>query len=139
MKILRLSLATFALGALAFAYAAPVAAATSSLVVNMNALNGSGENGIATLTQQTDGVKVVVALKNAPDGAQPVHIHIGTCANINKAPEYPLVNLAKGESTTVVKGITIDQLLAGHYAVNVHKSTDDLGTYVSCGDIKPAS
>jgi hypothetical protein len=138
MKALRLSLAALILAAFGGALALPVAAATSSLVVSMGALNGSGETGIATLTQQSDGVKVVIALKGAPAGPQPTHIHIGTCSNINKAPEYALVSLADGGSTTVVKGITIDQLLAGHYAINVHKSTSDLGTYVACGDIKPA-
>lgn len=138
MKRLRLPLALAALCALASALPLSAVAATSSLVVTMNALNGSGENGIATLTQEASGVKVVVDLKNGTDAAQPMHIHIGTCANINKAPEYPLVSLTKGKSTSTVAGITIDQLLASHYAINVHKSTDDLGTYVSCGDIKPA-
>ena len=82
-----------------------------------------------------DGVQVVVTLKNAPDDAQPTHIHIGTCGNINKAPEFALLNTVNGKSSTVVKGVSLKQLLAGHYAVNVHKSTSDLATYVSCGNI----
>jgi hypothetical protein len=36
--------------------------------------------------------------------------------------------------------VTIDQLLAGKYAINVHESTSNLGKYVSCGNIvKPAT
>lgn len=139
MRIARLCLATLALGALTLGLAAPVLAATTTLTVPMKALNDSGETGTATLTQETDGVKVVVSLKGAPAAAQPTHIHIGTCGNINKAPEYGLVSLDNGESTSVVKGITLDDLLKGHYAINVHKSADDLGTYVACGDIKAAS
>jgi len=136
MNVLRISLAALALAGLASAFAAPATAATSAVTVTMKALNGSGEDGTATITQEADGIKVVVSLKNAPAAAQPTHIHIGTCGNINKAPEYGLVSLENGSSTSEVKGVTIDQLLAGHYAINVHKSADDLGTYVSCGDIK---
>jgi Cu/Zn superoxide dismutase len=140
MNAVRLALRTLALGALvAGSIAGPATAATATLVVPMKALNDSGENGIATLTQEASGVKVVIALKNGTDVMQPAHIHIGTCGNINKAPEFALVSLGKGESTSTVAGVTIDQLLAGHYAINVHKSADDLGTYVSCGDIKPAA
>jgi hypothetical protein len=123
------------LSIVALALTLPAAAATNTLTVKMNALNGSGENGTATLTQQPKGVQVVIKLVNAPATAQPTHIHIGTCGNIKKAPEYPLNNTVNGSSTSVVSGVTIDQLLAGHYAINVHKSASDLATYVSCGNI----
>lgn len=111
-------------------------AAPAQITVTMKALNDSGETGTATITQQTDGVKIVVDLKNAPKAAQPTHVHVGTCGKIKAAPEYPLVNSEDGKGTTVLKGVTIEQLLKGDYAINVHKSADDLGTYVSCGNIK---
>lgn len=111
-------------------------AAPAQITVTMKALNDSGETGTATITQQTDGVKIVVDLKNAPKAAQPTHVHVGTCGKIKAAPEYPLVNTEDGKGTTVLKGVTIEQLLKGDYAINVHKSADDLGTYVSCGNIK---
>lgn len=135
MKSLRLALAAVALGAVTFAFAAPVTAATSTLTVNLAAQNGSGETGTATLTQQKDGVQVVISLANAPAMAQPAHVHLGTCDKLNPAPEYPLTSITAGSSTTVIKGVTIDQLLAKTSAINVHKSTTDLGTYVACGDI----
>ncbi|MDE2482922.1 MAG: hypothetical protein KGN02_12135 [bacterium] len=113
-----------------------VAATPKTLTIKMAALNGSGENGTATLTQESDGVLVVVNLKNAPKDAQPTHIHIGTCGNINKAPEYALQNTVGGKGTSTVKGVKLSDLLMGHYAINVHKSTTDLGTYASCGNIK---
>jgi len=112
------------------------AATPTTVTFPMKALDASGETGTATVTQVATGVKVVVALKGAPESAQPTHIHVGTCGNINKAPEYPLTNTVDGKSTTVVKGVTLAQLLAGHYAVNVHKSATAIGTYVSCGNIK---
>jgi hypothetical protein len=132
---------SFHIGALALAVVtlAPACAfaAPDTLTVPMKALNDSSENGTAVLTQQDDGVHVVVSLKNTPkDTPQPTHIHIGTCGNINKAPEYALVSTVDGKGDSVVKGVKLSDLTAGKYAINVHKSGDDLGTYVSCGDIK---
>lgn len=113
------------------------AAGAKTLTVQMKALNGSGENGIAVLTQESDGVHIALTLKNGlKDKPQPTHIHIGTCGNINKAPEYALNNTVEGKGKSTVKGVKLSDLMAGKYAINVHKSGDDLGTYVSCGDIK---
>jgi len=131
-SILRTTLATFALAGVALG--AP-AATPVSITIPLVALNNSGETGTATLTQVGSGVRVVVALAHAPASAQPTHIHIGTCGNINKAPEYPLVNTVGGSGTSTVAGVTLKQLLAGKYAINVHKSTMDLATYVACGNI----
>jgi len=135
MNAIRFGLAALALAALAFA-AAPATAATGPVTIALNAQNGSGEDGTATLTQTPDGVQVVVSLKNATAAAQPAHIHPGTCAKLDPNPKYPLTNVSGGASTTVVKGVTLADLLAGTYAINMHKSTSDLGTYVSCGNIK---
>jgi Cu/Zn superoxide dismutase len=136
MKIVIALLACLGLGA---TYLAPAAAATSTLTLKLNAQNGSGENGTATLTQADGAVNVVIAISNGPAGPQPAHIHDGTCDGI-LGVAYGLTSLANGNSTTVIKGITIDQLLAGKYAINVHQSTDNMGDYVACANIvKPAS
>lgn len=135
--------ARFALlgAALAGSLATTAAAATpQSITIKMVQQNGSGENGTATLTQVSDGVRVAVKLDGAPQNIpQPTHIHIGNCGHINKAPEYPLANSVDGASLSTVKGVQLAQLLSGTYAINVHKSGTDLGTYVSCGNIKAAS
>jgi len=128
------SLAALAAGVL-FLTAAPAFAATSTLTIPLAALNGSGETGTAVLTQTPDGVQVVVTLKGGPAAAQPMHVHAGTCAKINAAPEWPLTSVTDGKSTSVVKGVTIDQMLKTPYAINVHKSTSDLADYVACGNI----
>jgi hypothetical protein len=39
-----------------------------------------------------------------------------------------------GKSSTVLP-VSVSALMSGGYAINVHKSTDDLKTYVACGDI----
>jgi len=132
MKFLSLSLASIAI--ITFT-SLSAAAATSTLTVTLSQQNGSGESGTATLTQTGADVKVVISLKGAPATTpQPAHIHDGTCANL-KGVAYPLTNVVNGSSTTVVKGITIDKLLGGTYAINVHESAADLGKYVACGNI----
>jgi len=110
--------------------------ASDSLTVTMKALNGSGEDGTATVTQKGDNLEVVISLKGAPkDVAQPTHIHIGTCGKINASPEYGLKNTVNGANDSEVKGVKLADLMSGKYAINVHKSADEIGTYVSCGNI----
>jgi hypothetical protein len=134
MKILRFALLGTALAGMLAAAAA--ADAPMSLTVKMTAQNGSGESGTAVLTQTADGVKVVITLTGAPkDTPQPTHIHPGTCAKLTPAPKYPLTNTVNGSSTTTVKGVKLSDLLAGTFAINVHKSSTEIATYVSCGDI----
>lgn len=109
---------------------------TTSVKVTMNAQNGSKESGTATLQQKGKNVVVMLDLNNAPKNAQPAHIHMGTCSKLNPAPKYPLSNVQNGKSTTTIKNLDLDELIEGKFAINVHKSTNDLKTYVSCGDIK---
>ncbi|HTU82133.1 MAG TPA: hypothetical protein VMF61_08390 [Candidatus Acidoferrales bacterium] len=134
MNVSRFALAALALFAVGFT-CATAATTPTTLKIDLKAENGSGETGTATITQESDGVKVDIALKNAPAAAQPAHIHPGTCANLTPAPKWPLTSVINGSSTTELKGVTIAQLLADKYAVNVHKSTTDLATYVACGNI----
>ena len=49
------------------------------------------------------------------------------------AVNIPLQNVTDGKSTTTVD-MPISQVMKG--AINVHKSTSDLKTYVACGDLK---
>jgi hypothetical protein len=148
---MKFHLSTLALGtALAFAATIPVGAqgtggsmghkggammmAMASLKIPMKALNGSGENGMATLRDTPKGLVVTIHIKNAK-GPQPAHIHKGTCAKLDPAPQYVLHNVVNGMSITTVPKVTVSELLATKHAVNVHKSLTDIPTYVSCGDI----
>jgi hypothetical protein len=118
------------------AFAVPAASQEpDSLTIPMKALNGSGEDGIATITQGSGGINVVVTLQNGASFPQPTHIHIGTCGAINKAPEYALRDTVNGKGDSLVAGVNLSDLMKGHYAINVHKSASDLPTYVSCGNI----
>lgn len=120
--------------------ASPAPSTPTTITIKMVAQNSSGENGTAVLTQVADGTKVDVKLDGQPkDVAQPTHIHVGNCGNINKAPEYPLTSTTNGEGVSTVKGVQLADLLKGTYAINVHKSGTDIGTYVSCGNIAAPS
>jgi hypothetical protein len=114
--------------------AAPALAATP-LQIHLNAQNGSGETGTATLLQSGPNVIVRVRLANAPAEAQPAHVHKGTCDKLDPKPAYPLNNLMDGTSETKIPNVKLSDFTSGKYAINVHKSTKDLPAYVACGDI----
>ncbi len=126
-----------ALSALLFLGSTAFALATADVVkVHIFPQNHSGETATATLTQTGPDVVVVVTTTNAPsDTAQPIHIHEGTCANLNPKPKYPLSTLQNGTSTTTLKNMTLMDLETGGYAINIHHSTSDIPTYYACGDI----
>ncbi len=99
---------------------------------------------------------MVMSAQNATPSAEvahPAHIHTGSCTELGDVV-YPLndVALAPGGGTPtasptmmetmhdVISSITVvdaslDDLIAGGYAINVHASADDMGTYIACGDI----
>jgi len=131
----RLGFALVLGAAMLVALAAPVGA-QDSLTVSLAAQNNSGESGTAQLTDMGGGkTRVVLALTGAPDGvAQPVHIHEGSCATLNATPKYPLTNLANGKSETVVD-VAMSELLSKPYAINAHKSAQEVSVYVTCGNI----
>ena len=118
---------------LAFAAVASVASAQDTKV-KLEPQNNSNESGTATLTPAGDSTKVVLEVKGA-EGTQPTHIHKGTCAQLDPKPAFPLSPVVNGKSETTVKASTKD-LTTGGYAINGHKSAQDLKTYVFCGDIK---
>jgi len=104
--------------------------------VKLEPQNSSGESGTATLTKAGENqTKVVVEVKGAPAGvSQPMHIHKGTCANLDPKPAYPLSPVVNGKSETTVNA-SLDSLEKGGYAINGHKSAQEAKTYVFCGPI----
>jgi hypothetical protein len=107
-----------------------------SVNVRIHAQNKSGESGSAKLTPEgADKTRVEISLKGAPSGTpQPAHIHEGTCAKLDPKPKWGLENVVDGKSSTEVP-VGLDELRKGTYAINMHKSAEDLKTYVSCGNI----
>ena len=102
--------------------------------VELKAQNNSNESGTATLTPSGDSTKVVLDVKGG-EGSQPTHIHKGSCDKLDPKPAFPLSPVVNGKSETTVKA-SMKELTSGEYAINGHKSDQDLNTYVFCGDIK---
>jgi hypothetical protein len=116
---------------------APVSTAATgpSLTIKLNAQNGSGESGTATLTPVASGTLVSVKIAaGVADVPQPNHIHKGTCATLDPKPAYGFNPIKDGTSTTVVN-VPLADLLAAPFAINVHKSGPEAAVYVACGDI----
>jgi hypothetical protein len=114
----------------------PVALAADSASTKLQPQNNSGESGTATLTKAGDNqTKVVLEVQGAPAGTpQPVHIHKGTCAKLDPKPAYPLSPVMNGKSETTVNA-SLESLEKGGYAINGHKSAQEVSTYVFCGNI----
>ena len=104
--------------------------------VKLGPLNSSGESGTATLSDVGGNkTKVVIAVTGQPANVpQPVHVHKGTCAQMDPAPAYGLTTLAGGKSETVIDQ-PLSSLQRERFAINGHKSAQEANTYVFCGDI----
>src|SRR5690348_5263669 len=93
MKKIALVFLALALALIAGSYSG-ARAADDTITVQLNAQNGSGEDGTATIQAVgANDVKVTIYLKNGTAEPQPAHIHTGTCANLNPTPKYPLTNV----------------------------------------------
>ena len=117
-----------ALAATVLGVAGGALAQTAPVTINLLEQNKSGETGTATITPQGGKTQIVLQMKGAPAAAQPAHVHAGTCASLDPKPKIPLQNVVKGKSTTVVD-MPMSEVMNG--AINVHKSTDDIKTYVA--------
>jgi hypothetical protein len=95
--------------------------------------NNSGETGVGYLMADGTRTKVMLALKGAPSGAQPVHIHPGTCAKLGAKPAYSLSDVVNGKSNSEID-VPLAKLLASSFAINVHGSASEM-LNVSCADI----
>ncbi|CAN5816460.1 hypothetical protein BH20CHL3_BH20CHL3_12210 [soil metagenome] len=93
----------------------------------------------------------------AADGAMahPAHIHSGTCDTLGDvvfpledvaAPEMAATPEATPEAAVASDGpvsassittvdVALDDILAAEHAINVHESAENIGNYISCGDV----
>ena len=111
---------------------------SGEVTVTLGEQNGSAESGTATLTEDGDRTMVVIELqsKSATMASQPepAHIHRGSCSKLDPTPAYALADVKDGSSTSTVDA-KLDDLRKGAFAINVHKSTSEIQTYVACGDV----
>ena len=98
--------------------------------------NGSGVTGSVTLTARDDGTtRVTVDVDPAGHPNMPAHIHSGTCNELIPQPEFPLLNIVEGQSTTDLI-VPLDELLRGPVALNLHASNDDMKTSTACVELR---
>jgi hypothetical protein len=89
----------------------------------------------------------------AGNEVHPAHIHNGTCEKLGDvvyllndltgdilsgtpaAPISAASGSVVGSSQTDVDA-SLDDLVAGEYAINVHKSAQEIDVYIACGDVK---
>jgi hypothetical protein len=110
------------------------AAEAAPVTVDLSEQNESGQSGTATLEPMSGGMThVTIELSSPPADPQPAHIHSGTCAELGDVV-HPLTNVEGGSSETDVAA-SLEDLQGSNFAINVHMSEADIGTYVACGDI----
>jgi LPXTG-motif cell wall-anchored protein len=111
------------------------ASADNPVTINLDTLNGSGVSGTAVLTPQGNQTQIVVTVNGEPsDGSEPMHVHTGQCGPTLGGVKYPLKNVEGGTSTTVIN-TPLASIQTGGFAINVHQSAANIGTYVACGNI----
>jgi Cu/Zn superoxide dismutase len=109
--------------------------AAGPVTVTLKPQNNSGESGTATLTEEGSKTKVTVSVTGQPAGTpQPMHIHKGTCAQLDPKPTYGLPSLVDGKSEATVD-VSLEDLQHGEFAINGHKSAQEASVYVYCGEI----
>lgn len=109
--------------------------AKSRHTITMNALNGSGQSGTATIKKSGSNLVITINLTGEPAGAsEPAHIHPGSCANPNPVPKAVLSPVVDGKSvSTIPKPTTHTE---GARSILVHKGGGaDMKVYVACGDL----
>lgn len=79
--------------------------------------------------------------------AHPAHIHVGTCDKLDPNPTYMLSDVTGAATAPAAEAAIpvdvslttvdapLDKLRADGYAINIHKSVDEIGTYIACGNL----
>jgi hypothetical protein len=119
----------------AVAVACPPATARS-VTFQFRTLNDSGVTGSVTMTAIGEN-HTLVEIKVDPAGhpSMPAHIHPGSCDDLVPQPKYPLENVVDGTSVTEVPA-SLDELLRGGQALNIHRSNEEMRIYTACVDLR---
>ena len=105
------------------------------VTLQLRQLNDSGVSGTVILTSIDDARTLVeVDVEAAGHLNMPAHIHPGTCAELVPQPKYALQSVINGRSRTEVAA-SLDELLSGGQALNIHKSNEEMEIYNACGEL----
>lgn len=123
-----------AVGLVSLAALPDTVSAQQAVTVQLAQQSSSGISGTATLTPMGAQTRVVVTVSGAAAGPQPMHIHTGTCVNVNPQPAFPLTSVNNGRSETTVN-VSLSQIQGMAHVILMHKSPTEVPVYVSCGNI----
>ena len=108
---------------------------------DLSARNNSGISGDAGAQSALAATGATISIRGAtPGGQHPWHIHRGTCSTsgavVGAAAAYPV--LTAGQDGTARAAATIGVPLNENesYHVNVHRSPQELGVIVACGELR---
>ena len=106
------------------------------LTLALEEQNDSGISGEVELSPTSESaLEVEIEVDGSDGGPHPAHIHEGSCDDLNPEPAFPLEDVVDGESQTTVE-ISVEDLVATEYAVNVHESAENADVYVACADVR---
>ena len=91
---------------------------------------------------------VSVGAAESPPESHPAHNHAGTCEQLGE-PMIPLVDVvaspeamfegpASAHAVEISKtyiDMPLHEIIEGDHAINIHKSSEESGVYIACGDI----
>lgn len=105
--------------------------------VTFRQLNESGLLGGGALTEVNGKIKTTIILVGDVGNVRPAHIHTGVCSDIGALGpvKYPLQPVKDGQSETLLDVSFAELAAQPSLAINVHKSANEAGTYVLCGEI----
>jgi LPXTG-motif cell wall-anchored protein len=100
---------------------------------------GRDENtGTGTATLTAMGAQTQVVVRAAGTNPEMLgHIHADACPGVG-AVVFPLTNPVNGQSTTMINQ-PLAQVLAQGRSINLHKSPQQGGIYVGCGNLAAAA
>ena len=114
---------------------ASVGAQEQNIGSHVTSLNNSLIDGTLRLMETSSGkTRVEVHVSGAGSGPEPIHVHDGTCADMNPEPKIPLTTVLSGVSITDLD-VPLAQLVATPHAIYLHKSPEELPVFVACADI----
>jgi hypothetical protein len=108
---------------------------------HLTPMNGSKIEGSATVTPDGNKMVVTITLAGGEKGqVLPWHVHTGKCSTgggvYGPAGSYTPITLDPYGAAKVTVTIPATSPESGDYHINVHKSSSDMGTIVSCGDLQ---
>lgn len=108
----------------------------NGLTLDFREQNNSGIGGTVAFELTSEGtVEVEIELTGSGAGPHPAHVHAGSCADLDPTPKWPLNNVVNGRSKTTLD-VSLADVTASEYAVNVHESPENAARYVACADLR---